>query len=594
MSSSVLNAAPSRETLPPRLWPTVWKLLRLRVLILFSGFRRARLRRKIGMSVVGLAILAFLGFIFYLSTLMLRFMRSPVLAEAVGDITPLLQSMPVLLLGGAFLGILVTSFGVLLQALYLAGDMDFLLSAPLPIRAVFISKLLQAILPNFSLICLFALPVLFGLGISGGYNLLYYPLLLLVLAALALAAAGLSSLLVMAVVRVFPARRVAEVLGFVGAVFSFALSQSGQFARYSDVSPQQAAQAFRVMESLNTPWSPLAWAGRGLVDLGEGRWLSGFGFLALSLGSAALLFGLALTTAERLYYTGWASLQSVARKKKTGTARRLSTQPQGVSLLAMRLARYIPPAVRAVLLKDFYVLSRDLRNLSQLVTPLILGVVYALMFLRSGGEPDPGRGEAPIWFMQLARNAMIYGNVAISLFVGWMLIARLAGMGFSQEGKSYWLLKTAPLSPGQLLAAKFGVAFLPALALGWVFLLSISLLQRASPAVILFNLLVVALCVAGNTGLNLAFGVTGARMDWEDPRQMQKGSSGCLGALATMLYLPLSLVLFFAPPILFIAVNWSEPVGQAVGLALGGVFSLACAVLPPWLVRRRVPHLGEA
>ena len=54
-------------------------------------------------------------------------------------------------LGGAFLGILLTSFGVLLQALYLAGDMDFLLSAPIPMRAVFLTKLLQAILPNFGL-----------------------------------------------------------------------------------------------------------------------------------------------------------------------------------------------------------------------------------------------------------------------------------------------------------------------------------------------------------------------------------------------------------------------------------------------------------
>jgi len=41
---------------------------------------------------------------------------------------------------------------------------------------------------------------------------------------------------------------------------------------------------------------------------------------------------------------------------------------------------------------------------------------------------------------------LAYGNVGMSLFVGWMVLSRLAGMGFSQEGKSYWLLKTAPVS----------------------------------------------------------------------------------------------------------------------------------------------------
>ena len=189
-----------------------------------------------------------------------------------------LDSVPVLVVSAAFLGILVTSFGVLLQALYLAGDMDFLLSAPVPIRAVFITKLLQAILPNFGLICLFALPVLFGLGASSGYNFLYYPLVLIVLAALALAAAGLSSLLVMVVVRIFPARRVAEVLGFVGAIISFACSQSGQLSRFSQFSAGQADQAILMATRFNTPWSPLSWAGRGIGGPGReavvtGGWL---------------------------------------------------------------------------------------------------------------------------------------------------------------------------------------------------------------------------------------------------------------------------------------------------------------------------------
>ena len=95
-----------------------------------------------------------------------------------------------MILSALFIGTLLTSFGVLLQALYLSGDMDFLLSTPVPIRAVFIAKLLQAVLPNVALIALFGLPILFGLGISSGYAAVYYPLVVLVMIALALAAAG--------------------------------------------------------------------------------------------------------------------------------------------------------------------------------------------------------------------------------------------------------------------------------------------------------------------------------------------------------------------------------------------------------------------
>ncbi|MBK5109413.1 MAG: hypothetical protein JJE12_14860, partial [Anaerolineales bacterium] len=215
---------------------SVWKLLRLRAVIFISGFRRARLRNKIGMVVVGLVLLAILVAAFVFSFLILNALRSPQLAQIVIDPDNLIDSIPVLIVTIAFIVILITSFGLLLQALYLAGDMDFLLSSPIPMRAVFLSKQMQAILPNYGLVMLIGLPVLFGLGISQGYNLLYYPLVVIVLTLMAFIAAGLASLVVMVVVRVFPARRVAEVLGFFAATISMLCSQSGRLANFDDFS----------------------------------------------------------------------------------------------------------------------------------------------------------------------------------------------------------------------------------------------------------------------------------------------------------------------------------------------------------------------
>ncbi|MGW8250355.1 MAG: putative ABC transporter permease subunit [Anaerolineales bacterium] len=340
------------------LWRYVSKLLRLRWVIFLSNFKRAKLRGKIGTIVLALLVVGGLFFAFWLSWLLLGFLRSPRLAEFGVDFQQLLVSIPVLVVTAAFIGILLTSFGVLLQALYLAGDMDFLLSAPVPIRAVFIAKMLQAILPNFGLILLFGLPVLYGLGVSGGYSLLYYPLVLVELALLALAAAGLASLLVMAVVRVFPARRVAEVLGFLVAILSFTCSQSGQFMRYSDVSGDQAMQAFGMLSRLNSPWSPLAWAGRGLMDIGEARWLSGVLLVLLTVGITSGIFIMSLVTAERLYYSGWAKVQVSTRARRAPrTRRRTETRPGGLAALVSRI---VPPAVRGILVKDFLVLRRDL------------------------------------------------------------------------------------------------------------------------------------------------------------------------------------------------------------------------------------------
>lgn len=573
------------------LWSSVWKLLRLRGVIFISGFRRARLRNKIGMIVLGLVVLGVLAAAFVLSILVLNALRSPLMAQVVNDPERLLGSIPALVVTIAFVAILITSFGLLLQALYLAGDMDFLLSSPLPMRAVFLSKQLQAILPNYALILLVGLPVLFGLGISQGYNFFYYPLVILILTLLTLTAAGIASLVVMAVVRIFPARRVAEVLGFLVATTSILCSQSGQIANFADVSGEQASLALNQLGRINSPFSPLSWVGGGLVAIGQRDWLTGMGLIAVTIVFCGAIFIISLNTAERLYFSGWASVH-ITRRKRRADRRQPVTSPAR-SLFSPIIHRLITPQVRAIILKDFLILRRDLRNMSQLVTPLIIGIIYAVMLVRGGSEPPPGRGEAPELFMQVLGNFFLYANVGISMFIGWSLLSRLAGMSFSLEGKQYWLLKSAPVSTLRLVSGKYLVAYLPTLFLCWTFLLITSLLQQADLSTLAYSLVVVAFSVAGVAGLNLAFGVVGANFEWEDPRRISQGALGCLGALVSGVSLLVCLLFFFGPPVLFEIIGSPTLIGRLIGITMGSAVSLSLMLIPLWLVRQRIPRLAE-
>jgi len=575
-----------------RVFPAVRKLLLLRVRITYNSLRHARFRRKIGTVIIWSMLLGFAIFILSMSRMLLGLMRSPEFAQYVGvDLKAFLATIPALTLSGLFVGTLLTSFGVLLQALYLSGDMDFLLATPVPIRAVFIAKLLQAVLPNFALISLFGLPILFGLGISSGYNIIYYPLVILAMIILALTAAGLSSLLVMLVVRALPPRRAAEILGFFGAIFGFVCSQMGNFAnsfgRDMNIS---GGQATGILLRSNTLWLPLNWAGQGLVALGEGRWLTGTLLVGATFGLASIAFWFALVTAERWYYSGWAGMQVVARKKITRPPRPFNAN--GTSL-GSGLARLLPKPVLAIVQKDFLTLRRDLRNLSQLVSPVILGVMYTLLMFRTGGEPPAGRGEAPDWFMETFRVVLAYGSVGMSLFVGWMLLSRLAGMGFSQEGKNYWMLKVSPVRVGHLLASKFLVAYLPTLGLGLTFLTVISIVQGLSILEFVYSLIAIIMCLAGMAGILLSFGVAGANFTWDDPRKMNGGVMGCFGQILTMLYLPISFGLFIAP--LGFAQFFNYPIiyGYLFGLIIGSSVAAGFAFVPLWLVRKRVERLGE-
>ena len=586
-----------------RLFPSIWKLIRLRLLLNWNSFKHAKTGRKIGTIVLVILALAFAGFIFFLSWLLLGFLNSPKLTLYVGvDVRPFVQAIPVLTFAALFLGIMFSSFGVLLQALYLSGDMDFLLTSPVPIRAVFVTKLLQAVLPNFGLIALFGLPLLFGLGVSGHYNILYFPLVLLVMISLTLAAAGISALLVMLVARIFPPKRVAEVLGFLTATISILCGQSGNFynATRNDVSVSgtQVNSVFTLLMRLNTPWNPLNWAGRGLADLGEGHWLAGLGLVVLTLALSALAFSFALVTAERWYYTGWAGMQVVAHKKKTARPMRASAEttpsvPKAESVAASRIKSLIPAPVRAIVQKDFLLMRRDIRNMSQLVTPLIFGVLYTFMFLRPGNPMFPDKPEAPAIFTTITHFIATYGSIGMALFVGWMLLGRLSGMAFSSEGKNYWMLKASPVSVRYLLIAKFLVAYLPTLALGVIFMVAVSIMQKASLAIFFYGLLATAMCQAGMNGILLAFGVAGANFTWTDPRRMNAGAIGCLGQFLTSLFLPISFGMFIGPLLLVSIFDWPRIFGYLAGSILGVAVCILCAILPPWLVRKKVERLNE-
>lgn len=572
----------SLEGLSDTVWGYVAKLMRLRWRLFVSGIRRAKPVYKALSALLGLLALGIFVGCFYLTTSFLKFLNSPAILESGVNRNVFMATIPSLVISGAFLAVLMTSFGVLLQALYLANDMDFLLSAPIPIRAVFLTKLLQAILPNLILVMVIGLPVLFGLGVEGRYNAVYYPLVVVVLGFLSLAAAGVSSLLVMAVVRVIPAKRVAEILAFLGIIFFMLLSQWNNLTgvELGSASPGQISSGSQILSTLNHAGSPLAWGGRGLVDVGEGRFFSGTIFLALTLGLSGGVFWLALCTSERLYYSGWASLQVGAQHKK---AARAVARRSPDSTRASLFQRVLPSDIRAFMLKDFKLVRRDLRFMSQQISAIIMGIVFAVMLLRKGVTPT-GNGVGLL---------LAYGSIAISLFVGYAMLYRLALISFSVEGKSFWIIKTAPVSAGKQLAAKFLTAYLPALIVTWLFLLVIAFTQRVPAVTILYSLPAEALILAGLDGISLAIGVRGANITWTDPRRMLSATLDTLGMLVGLVYLLACLVLFYGPLIGFTRLNISEKTGMLIGLLAGGTAAILCTIVPLMLVKDRVYQIGE-
>ena len=217
-------------------------LWRARLIILKNSYLRgtsARITTALIMTLIGGGSWG----LYFLMQAMVRGLNSPhfreLLLQAAAsrpsaalplDITPYLEALPSLVLFFALFPLGLGVLSTLLSALFLSGDMELLLSAPVPTRAVFVAKFFGGLLTPYFLLLGLGGPFLLGYGRGMGYNWPYFPVVFLVLLLLPLLPAGASALLVMVVVRIVPARRAREMVGILGVLLGTGIWLISQFS----------------------------------------------------------------------------------------------------------------------------------------------------------------------------------------------------------------------------------------------------------------------------------------------------------------------------------------------------------------------------
>ena len=305
-------------------WNAIWVIARAQFLITRNTFWRGKIGQKIGLII----LLTFLGFaawgLYNFSSFIVRLIRSPDFAEFLRlaaeqaqqsgttlptDITPFLLAVPSVTLFLALVFLVFSSFSSVLSSLYLSGDMDMLLVAPVPMRAVFTVKFFSGLLIQYLLMFALVGPVLMGYGNGIQYGALYYIATLLTLALMPLLPAGLGALLVMAVVRVIPARRAREIVSVIGGLIGVLFYIITQFTREVG-SAVTDVRSLSTLLNANMPILPSSWAGRALLAAGEGQLLTFLVYGGLFAVLSIAIFLSCLLLSERLYYAGWSNMST--------------------------------------------------------------------------------------------------------------------------------------------------------------------------------------------------------------------------------------------------------------------------------------------
>jgi len=498
--------------------------------------------------------------------------------------------VPGLFLTFVLLGVLVTGLNQSMRALFLSGDLDRLMVAPVHTRSVMVAKLLSRMPSSLLLLLLIAAPAFIAYGIGIGAGPVYYLLGLFLLLLAPLFGLSVGAVLAMLLVRVLPVNRLNELMTATYALLGIGIALLAQFPRFliqddpeamvESVSSSGLTQMLATIDRLPIP---TFWAGRGLVALDAGQvdaaGLLGIGaYVLVTLG----LFTVIILTADRLYLSGWLKTQSAGGKRR-------GLETTGGVIGRRSLATTIG-------VKDWLQRLRDPRQLVSLVGGGFIAVVVgALAIFRGSGGQDSlmaaaSQGGIPDVSGPLAVLAAGFSPGVLiagwALFVGYVFLSNTGTYALALEGPAFQMLKAAPIRPREVWYAKMWSVYIPFVVLfGLVFVAawfftrySLSWLPYALLGGLIYGYGLLAACVSS--------GFRYANLNWVDPRRMVTSGGGFISLLLTLLYgVPGGIILFLGFGLAAVWPQWAIP------MALGALLLLAAFT---WLWGRFMLRWGES
>lgn len=425
-------------------------------------------------------------------------------------------------------GVTFSATTAAISTLYLSDDLNFLLTQPVPTWRVFALKVGETFL-NAALVPVFlTLPLLLTVAAYFQAPVWAYPVMLLADLLVFAAPVGLGALLAVALMRFAPVGRVREVSTALGVLISAGLVYAIRALRPEVLvqklqDPSKVEALLRDFAGPSSPLLPPSWAAQGIWQAAQGHLAAPL--LPLLLLTGALLLSATLL-ATKAYQEGW------ARALDSSTPR-LDPTPRRAGRTERLLARLGPGGALAA--KDLRVTLRDPTQWSQLLVVVALAGVY-LVSVKAVPIPVP-QFRGILGYIQLAFQGFIIAGIAV----------RLAFPAVSTEAKAYWLLRTAPIDPRQIVLSKFLGVLPVTLTVGLVMGVASALSMSLGPTLLLLSVLVSVSNAFVITALGVGLGAAAPKFDADNPAEIGVSPGGLAFMGLSLAYSVLCLLLLARP-----------------------------------------------
>ncbi len=451
----------------------------------------------------------------------------------VEDIGNLLAAKVLGIILVSFLSILVLSNIITaLSTFFLAKDLDFLVAAPIDWRRFYLAKLGETVVHSSWMVALLVIPILTAYGIVYSGGPLFPFICVAAFAPFLLLPAVAGTIVTVALVNVFPARRARELLGLIAIggvgllVLMLRLIRPERLARPEGF--RNFVDYLAVLRTPTSPYLPSEWTAsmimNWLLRVADARpiallWAAALGALAIG----ALVH-------RTLYHSGFSKAQE-------GAERRITRKLRGpISVVLTSL----PPAKRELILKDLRLFFRDNTQWSQLILLAVLLMVY-LFNIKSlpihSGERLPFALITVISFLNLGLAGFVLAAVA----------ARFVFPGISLEGRQMWLLRSSPLDPVALLWSKYWMGTIPLLVLALAITVLTNRLLEVGTFMMAVSIGTIVLYTLAASALALSFGVFYPQFGTENAAQIPTSYGGVVYMMASLTLLAVIIMIEAVP-----------------------------------------------
>ena len=536
-------------------------LIRVRLLSLWNVARHAASRHRLltaGLTLLGVGLFGALYLAF-------RFFLSLVPTE------PGLQAMVYELFYFLFLFLLAGSVPFVASTLLHSADYQLLSAAPIRPQTIVAAKLVDATVANslqFSVIGLPAILACVGaLSLPPVGWLLVPPLVTLFV----LLPVLITSLVLMAALALFGARRVRRAISVVNAVMAAVVcltiaTQTGRMQLHTGI--RDGLESAARQSTLAVRQGPAAPFAESLIEAGAGQLapaaikLGEICLLVLGLYVLVILWGGKMLTAANLSQEAEAESGAISKPGELSTNRR-------------GLLRILPAPVAALVAKDFRYVMRDSVLLSQLGMPTILFFVPVILSLQQASDRTFHSLQEIYPFAAAMTGVIVFMQTSI---------ISLSSLGI--EGRSFWQALASPNSGSRLLWAKFLLSASLSGGIGVTLILLSALIFRASLSGALLHAGIVAVSAAGLCGLGVGISATFPRFAYDNPAHRVSTWALILGFLASVIYLTVAGVILL---VAWTGIGLEDPrPAQLIGGLAFVLITLLCIFVPIAIGARRI------